>query len=106
MNPQPGEVWLADLGLAAETRPVIVVSRFDGISSRNRDLCSTHDAEPVEPLTRWRCHDLLFLTETPWRTCRDWPRFQRFGWNEGFGRVPAATMQEVKAALVFALDLE
>lgn len=29
MNPQPGEVWLADLGLAAKTRLVVVVSRFD-----------------------------------------------------------------------------
>ena len=29
MSPQPGEVWLADLGLAAKTRPVIVVSRGD-----------------------------------------------------------------------------
>jgi len=29
MSPQRGEVWLADLGLAAKARPVIVVSRFD-----------------------------------------------------------------------------
>jgi mRNA interferase MazF len=29
MNPLPGEVWLADLGLAAKTRPVVVVSRRD-----------------------------------------------------------------------------
>jgi mRNA interferase MazF len=29
MNPQPGEVWLADLGLAAKTRPVVIVSRGD-----------------------------------------------------------------------------
>ena len=28
-NPYPGEVWLADLGLAAKTRPVVVVSRYD-----------------------------------------------------------------------------
>ena len=27
MNPQPGEVWQADLGLAAKTRPVVIVSR-------------------------------------------------------------------------------
>jgi mRNA-degrading endonuclease toxin of MazEF toxin-antitoxin module len=27
MPPHPGEVWLADLGLAAKTRPVVVVSR-------------------------------------------------------------------------------
>ena len=29
MSPRPGEVWLADLGLAAKTRPVIIVSRQD-----------------------------------------------------------------------------
>ena len=29
MNPKPGEVWLADLGLAAKTRPVVIVSRDD-----------------------------------------------------------------------------
>ena len=29
MNPLPGEVWLADLGLAAKTRPVVIVSRSD-----------------------------------------------------------------------------
>ena len=29
MSPNPGEVWLADLGLAAKTRPVVIVSRHD-----------------------------------------------------------------------------
>jgi mRNA interferase MazF len=29
MSPLPGEVWLADLGLAAKTRPVVIVSRED-----------------------------------------------------------------------------
>src|SRR5947208_9252119 len=29
MSPHPGEVWLADLGLAAKTRPVVIVSRDD-----------------------------------------------------------------------------
>lgn len=28
MRPKPGEVWLADLGLAAKTR-LVIVSRFD-----------------------------------------------------------------------------
>jgi mRNA-degrading endonuclease toxin of MazEF toxin-antitoxin module len=27
MSPAPGEVWLADLGMAAKTRPVLIVSR-------------------------------------------------------------------------------
>jgi mRNA interferase MazF len=29
MNAQHGEVWLADLGLAAKTRPVAILSRND-----------------------------------------------------------------------------
>ena len=29
MSPAPGELWLADLGLAAKKRPVVVVSRRD-----------------------------------------------------------------------------
>jgi mRNA interferase MazF len=34
MSPHPGEVWLADPGLAAKTRPVVVVSRHDPDSPR------------------------------------------------------------------------
>lgn len=29
MNPKPGEIWLADLRLAAKLRPVLIVSRED-----------------------------------------------------------------------------
>ena len=29
MNPKPGDVWLADLGLSAKTRPVVILSRDD-----------------------------------------------------------------------------
>lgn len=29
MKVKPGEIWLADLGMAAKTRPVLVVSRED-----------------------------------------------------------------------------
>jgi mRNA interferase MazF len=34
MNLKPGEVWLVDLGLAAKTRPVIIVSRYDPTPAR------------------------------------------------------------------------
>jgi mRNA interferase MazF len=29
MSPRPGEAWLADLGLAAKTRPVVILSPYD-----------------------------------------------------------------------------
>ena len=34
MSPHPGEIWLADLGLAAKTRPVVIVSRHDSEAPR------------------------------------------------------------------------
>ena len=36
MSPHPGEVWLADLGLAAKTRPVVIVSRHDPTASNSQ----------------------------------------------------------------------
>jgi len=35
MSPQAGEVWLADLGLAAKPRPVVVLSPFDPAPPRS-----------------------------------------------------------------------
>lgn len=48
--PQPGEVWLCDLGLAAKRWPVIIVSRYDSnaprtlvtyvpVTTQNRNSC-------------------------------------------------------------------
>jgi hypothetical protein len=34
MSPHRDEVWLADFGLAAKTRPVVIVSRHDANPSR------------------------------------------------------------------------
>ncbi len=34
MSPYPGEIWLADLGFAAKTRPVVFVSRHDSEAPR------------------------------------------------------------------------
>lgn len=62
MNPKPGEVWLVDLGLAAKTRPIVVVSRYDPnppralvlyvpVTTQNRG--STYEVElPVLPFLR------------------------------------------------------
>jgi mRNA interferase MazF len=29
MHPRPGEIWIADLGISAKTRPVVIVSPYD-----------------------------------------------------------------------------
>jgi mRNA interferase MazF len=57
MSPQPGEVWLADLGLAAKTRTVVIVSRQDPDPPRTLalyvPLTTQHRLSPYEvPLPR------------------------------------------------------
>ncbi len=34
MNAKPSEIWLADLGLAAKTRPVLIIPHHDPEASR------------------------------------------------------------------------
>src|SRR5947207_13990243 len=38
MSPPAGEVWLADLGLTAKTRPVVILSREDANAPRDLAL--------------------------------------------------------------------
>jgi mRNA interferase MazF len=106
MSPHPGEVWLADLGLAAKTRPVVVVSR--------------HDAEPPRALVLYvplTTQNRLSSYEVPL------PRFpfldrdsvaniQGLGsipivrLERRLGKLPPAVLVKLKNALAFALDLE
>lgn len=48
MNAKPGEIWLANLGLAAKTRPVLIISRQDPEAPRvlllNETMTKVKDA--------------------------------------------------------------
>ena len=76
MRPQPGEIWLADLGLAAKTRPVVIVSR--------------QDPDPPRAL-------VLYVPLTTQR--RNSP------YEVPLPRLSAEVMERLKDALAFALDL-
>ena len=85
MSPQPGEVWLADLGLAAKTRPVVIVSRFDPDAPRALAIYV-----PLTTQNRMSRYEvplpkLLFLIETQWQTCKESRPFRRFTWSAGSG---------------------
>jgi len=56
MHLRPGEIWLADLGLAAKTRPVVIVSRFDPDPPRALVI--------YVPLTT-QCRNSLYEVELP-----------------------------------------
>jgi mRNA interferase MazF len=105
MSPPPGEVWLADLGLAAKTRPVIVVSRFDPDAPRALvlyiPLTTQNRMSRYEvPLPR-----MSFLDQESFANVQGLGSIPIVRLERRLGRLPASVMAELKVALVFALDL-
>lgn len=105
MSPRPGEVWLADLGLAAKTRPVVVVSRYDDTPPRvlviyvpltSEDRGSEYEVEmPRLPFLRVEgVANAQGLGSLPVK------RLER-----RLGVLPKEVMEQIKQALRFALDL-
>lgn len=106
MNPQPGEIWPADLGLAAKTRPVVIVSRQDPDPPRSLvlyvPLTTQRRNSPYEvPLPRLPVLDRESVANVQGLGSLPIVRLER-----KIGRVSAETMKRLKGALAFALDLE
>ena len=106
MNPQPGEIWLADLGLAAKTPPVVIVSRQDPDPPRSLvvhvPLTTQQTGSPYEvPLPRLPFLDRASVANVQGLGSLPTARLER-----KIGRLSAAIMEQLKNALVFALDLE
>ena len=105
MSPQPGEVWLADLGLAAKTRPVIIVSRFDPDAPRALVLYV-----PLTTQGRNSRYEVL-LPKLPFLDRESFANVQGLGsipsvrLERRLGRISAIVMAELKAALKFVLDV-
>ena len=105
MNPRPGEVWLADLGISAKTRPVVVVSRYDEDPPRvlviyvpltSEDRGSEYEVQmPKLPFLRMEgVANVQGIASMPQK------RLERH-----LGVLPADVMVRIKDALRFALDL-
>ena len=105
MSPQPGEVWLVDLGLAAKTRPVVIVSRQDPDPPRAPalyvPLTTQHRLSLYEvPLPRLPYLDRDSVANVQGLGSIPTVRLQR-----KLGVVPKDVLVKIKTALAFALDL-
>jgi mRNA interferase MazF len=105
MSPQPGEVWLADLGLAAKTRPVVIVSRYDPDPPRDLvlyvPLTTQNRQSPYEvPLPR-----LGFLDRDSVASVQGLGSLPKARLERRLGVLPGDVMAEIKRALAFALAL-
>lgn len=105
MNPQPGEVWLADLGLAAKTRPVVIVSRHDPDAPRALILYVPLTTQ--NRLSRYEVafSRLPFLHQDSVANVQGLASIPVAYLERRLGRLPDAVMAELKRALAFALDL-
>lgn len=106
MNPRPGEIWLADLGLAAKTRPVVVVSRYDTNPPRALityvPLTSQYRNSPYEvviPKSR-------FLDKDSIANVQGIGSIPIIRLERKLGKLTDNVMMEIKNAILFALDLE
>lgn len=109
MKAKPGEIWLADLGLAAKPRPVLrpvlIVSRHDPDPPRALTiyvpLTTQHRGSPYEiPVGNLPFLDPSSVVNVQGIGTLIEPRLER-----KLGQVPAALMAKVKDAIRFALDL-
>ncbi len=105
MNPQPGEVWLADLGLAAKTRPVVIVSRSDPDPQRALILYV-----PLTTQNRQSPYEVV-LPSLPFLDRDSVVNVQGLGsppmvrFERKLGTLSEEVMGRIKHALSFALDL-
>ncbi len=106
MISQPGEIWLADLGLAAKTRPVVIVSRQDSDPPRSLvlyvPLTTQRRGSPYEvPLPR-----LPFLDSESVANVQGLGSLPTVRLERRIGRLSSEVMEHLKDALAFALDLD
>ena len=105
MPPHPGEVWLADLGLAAKTRPVVVVSRDDPDPPRALilyvPLTTQNRQSPYEVVLP----RLSFLASDSVANVQGLGSLPTVRLERRLGTLPNDVMVKIKRALAFALDL-
>jgi mRNA interferase MazF len=104
MAAKPGEVWLADLGLAAKTRPVVILSREDPNAPR-----ALVTYVPLTTQNRGSRYEidlgkLRFLRETSVANVQGIGSIPSVRLQRKIGALPADILDKIKDALRFALD--
>ncbi len=105
MNPRPGEVWLADLGLAAKTRPVVIVSRYDTDAPRALAVYV-----PLTTQNRGSKYEVIlpqlrFLREMSTANVQGIASLSLTRLERKLGEVPPDVLTRIREALAFALGM-
>ncbi len=102
----PGEVWLADLGLAAKYRPVVIVSRADPDPPRALVLYVPLTTQDRQSEYEVRLPRLRFLDPDTVANVQGLGSLPTVRLGRRLGKLPDAAMWDIKRALACALDIE
>ena len=105
MAAKPGEVWLADLGLAAKTRPVVILSRDD--PQAPRALVTYIPLTTQDRGSRYEIElgNLMFLRETSVANVQGIGSIPSVRLQRRLGSIPGETLEKIKQAVRLALNL-
>ena len=105
MTPNPGDVYLVDLGMVAKARLMVVVSRHDTDAPRALSLCV-----PFTTKNRGSKYEVAigassFFREASWANVQGTMAVGNEKLLRLLGKLTVTQYSEVKAALRYALDL-
>lgn len=106
MTTEPGQVYLVDLGMAAKTRPMLVLSRRDDDAPRALAVCapittSTRDSEYEVSIGKPK-----FLRETSFVNVQGMQAIQHHELKRLIGRLPDTDMRAVVRSTKWLFDID
>ena len=106
MTIKPGDVYRVDLGLSGKVRYMTVVSREDADAPRALAICV-----PITTAYRGSAYEVCigkprFLRNISYANIQGLQAIQHHEFSERVGRLDDATMNKIKAAIKYALELE
>ena len=105
MSPRPGEVWLADLGLAAKTRPVVIVSRYDPDAPRALTIYVPLTTQNRGSKYEVALPSLRFLHEASVANVQGIASLPLTRLERTLGQLPGETLDQIRHAIAFAVDM-
>ena len=105
MTAKPGEVWLADLGLAAKTRPVVILSRDDPQAPRALVIYVPLTTQNRGSRYEIELGRVRFLNEVSVANVQGIGSIPAVRLQRRLGSLSTETLEKIKQAVRFALDL-
>ena len=105
MSARPGEVWLADLGLAAKTRPVVILSRHDPDAPRALTIYVPLTTQNRGSRYEVALPKLTFLRELSVANVQGIASLAVTRLERKLGEVPPEVLAQIRKALAFATEM-